>query len=231
MKDYRDQIRQSQSSVGSPAKGKFAIDSSALKVLRNTYMLLSASLAFSAACAYISMVLRVPYIGLWMLLPYFFCLWMVERNKNNSSGIFWVFALTGFLGVTLGPIISYYIAAKGGAEIVLMALAGTGAIFFAASTYITTTGKNVTGWAGFLVIGLLIAFIAAIANIFLQIEGMSLAISCIFLVICSALIMVQISSIIHGGERNYISATVMLFVMLFNIFTSLLHILGVANDD
>ena len=232
MTDFRRQIREvnKQGNATATRKTGFTADEGALKILRNTYLLLSATLVFSAVCAFISMAIGMPYLGLWMLLPYFACLYMVERNKHNSSGLFWVFALTGFMGLTAGPIISSYIAYQG-YQIVLMALAGTGAIFFAASSYVTTTGKNLSGWTGFLVIGMIVAFVAAIANFFLQIQGLSLAISSAVLFIASGIIMVQISAIVNGGERSYISATVTLFVMLYNVFFSLLHLLGFANSD
>ena len=154
---------------------------------------------------------------------------MVEKNKNRSAGLFWVFALTGWMGFTLGPMISFYLASSG-SQIILTALGGTALIFFACSSYVLVTKKELSFMSGFLMTGLIIAFIAAIANVFLQIQGLALALSCIFLLISSGIIMWQTSAIIHGGERNYISATVTLYVMLYNIFTSLLHLLSAARD-
>jgi len=206
-----------------------ALSADVSKVLRNTYALLAMTVLFSAITAGVAMALNVPYLGLWTLLPYFLCLWMTEKNKNNASGLLWVFALTGWLGFSIGPIISHYLRTSG-AEPVLTALGGTALIFFACSGYVLTTRKNLGFMSGFLITGLVVAFVGAIANIFLQIQGLSLAISCMFLVICSGLLMWQTSEIIHGGERNYISATVTLFVMIYNIFSSLLHLLGM-NDD
>lgn len=201
----------------------------ASSVLRNTYLLLSATLLFSAFTATVSMAFNFPYLGLWMLLPYFFLLWMVEKNKAKTAGIGWVFALTGWMGLSLGPILKYYISAKG-YETVTMALGGTGLIFLGSSAYILTTRKNLSFLTGFLITGILVAFIASIANAFMQIQGLSLAISSVMIFIASGFIMWQTSQIIHGGERNYISATVTLFVMLYNIFSSLLHLLGLSND-
>ena len=206
-----------------------ALDPAVVKVLRNTYMLLGATLAFSAAMAGVAMALNVPYLGLWMLLPYFLCLWMTEKNKNNSSGIFWVFALTGWLGFTIGPILNMYLALRG-AEPIMMALGSTALVFFASSAYVMTTRKNLNFMTGFLMTGMLVAFIAAIANIFLQIPALALTISAAFALISTGMIMWQTSAIIHGGERNYISATVTLFVMIYNLFLSLLHLFGM-NDD
>ena len=207
-----------------------ALDANVAKVLRNTYLLLSVTLAFSAVMAGVAMAINAPYFGLWTLLPYFICLWMVEKNKNNGSGIVWVFALTGWMGFTLGPILSMFLAVKG-AEPIVMALGSTALIFFASSAYVLTTKKNLNFMTGFLMTGMLVAFVAAIANYFLQIPALSLTVSAVFVFLSSAIIMWQTSAIIHGGERNYISATVTLFVMIYNLFVSLLQIFGIMGDD
>lgn len=205
------------------------VDAGALKVLRNTYFLLGMTLSFSALCAVIGMVMNMPYLGLWMLLPYIGILFAVEKNKNNAWGLVWVFALTGWLGLTLAPILNFYMASIG-FEPIAMALGGTAAIFFASSAYVLTTKKNLNFMTGFLMTGVLVAFIASIANVFLQIQGLALAVSCMFLVLSSGLMMWQTSAIIHGGETNYISATVTLFVSIYNVFLSLLSLLGLSND-
>jgi len=207
-----------------------ALSEDVSKVLRNTYALLALTLLFSTVTAGIAIVMNVPYLGLWMLLPYFLFLWLTEKNKNNASGLLWVFALTGWLGFSIGPIINYYLQTSGG-DVVMTSLGGTALIFFACSGYVLTTRKNLNFMSGFLVTGLVVAFVAAIANVFLQIQGLSLAISCVFLIVSSGLLMWQTSQIIHGGERNYISATVTLFVMIYNIFSSLLHLVGMSSDD
>jgi len=206
-----------------------ALDPAIIKVLRNTYMLLGVTLAFSAAMAGVAMSLNVPHFGLWTLLPYFLCLWMTEKNKNNASGILWVFALTGWLGFTLGPILNMYLAVRG-SEPIMLALGSTALVFFAASAFVMTTRKNLNFMTGFLMTGMLVAFVAAIANIFLQIPALALTVSAAFALISTGMIMWQTSAIIHGGERNYISATVTLFVMIYNLFLSLLHLFGM-NDD
>ena len=205
------------------------LDSDVGKVLRNTYMLLGASIAFSAVMAGISMLLRVPYMGLWMLLPYFALLFMIEKNKNKGAGIFWVFALTGFMGVTLGPILSAVLALRG-PEPIMLALGSTALTFFAASAYVLKTRKNLSAIGGFLFIGIAIAFIGGIANIFLQMPALTLTVSCMFAVLSTGIIMWQTSEIIHGGERNYISATVTLFVMIYNLFSILLSFFGMSDD-
>ena len=200
------------------------------KVLRSTYLLLGATVTFSAMMAGLSMAMNAPYFGLWTLLPYVLCLWMTEKNKNNASGLFWVFALTGWLGFTLGPILNMFLATQG-SEPIMLALGSTALIFFAASAYVLTTRKNLNFMTGFLMTGMLVAFVAAIANVFLQIPALSLTVSAVFAFLSSAMIMWQTSAIIHGGERNYISATVTLFVMIYNLFLSLLHIFGIMSDD
>jgi modulator of FtsH protease len=207
-----------------------ALDPAVAKVLRSTYTLLGLTLAFSALMAGISMAINAPYFGLWTLLPYFICLWMVEKNKNNASGIAWVFALTGWMGFTLGPIISMYFAAVGSGPI-MMALGSTALVFFGASAYVLTTRKNLNFMTGFLMTGILVAFIAGIANIFLKIPELLVTVCSVFAFLSAGIIMWQTSAIIHGGERNYISATVTLFVMIYNLFLSLLQLFGIMSDD
>ena len=199
-------------------------------MLRSTYMLLGTTIAFSAIMAGISMAVAAPHFGLFTLLPYFLCLWMTEKNKNSSKGLFWVFALTGWLGFTLGPILNMYMAVKG-SEPIMLALGSTALIFFAASAFVLTTRKNLSFMTGFLMTGMLVAFVAAIANVFLQIPLLSLTVSSVFALLSAGIIMWQTSAIIHGGERNYISATVTLFVMIYNLFLSLLQIFGIMGDD
>lgn len=199
------------------------------KVLRSTYMLLSMTILFSAATAGAAMALEVPYMGLWTLLPYFVLLFVVEKTKNSAWGLVSVFALTGWLGFTAGPIINFYLGVSG-YEPILMALGGTGLIFFTLSGYVLVTKKDLSFMTGFLMTGMLVAFIAAIASVFLNIPGLSLAVSCMFLLLSSGLIMWQTSAIIHGGETNYISATVTLYVMVYNIFMILLSFLGGDRD-
>ena len=207
-----------------------ALSPEVTKVLRSTYMLLGTTIAFSAIMAGISMAVDAPHFGLFTLLPYFLCLWMTEKNKNSSKGLFWVFALTGWLGFTLGPILNMYMAVKG-SEPIMLALGSTALIFFAASAFVLTTRKNLSFMTGFLMTGMLVAFVAAIANVFLQIPLLSLTVSSVFALLSAGIIMWQTSAIIHGGERNYISATVTLFVMVYNLFLSLLQIFGIMGDD
>lgn len=210
--------------------GEQASELATSKVLRSTYMLLSMTILFSAATASVAMTLDVPYMGLWTLLPYFVLLMVVEKTKNSVWGLVSVFALTGWLGFTAGPIINYYVGVSG-YEPIILALGGTGLIFFTLSGYVLVTKKDLSFMTGFLMTGMLVAFIAAIASVFLNIPGLSLAVSAMFLMLSSGLIMWQTSAIIHGGETNYISATVTLYVMLYNIFMILLSFIGGGSDD
>lgn len=202
------------------------------KVLRNTYILLALCFAFSAVTAAIAAAVGAPPLGpIMMLIPFFICLWMVEKTKESAMGLFWVFALTGWLGFSIGPLLGFVVA-NVGYEPILLSLGGTAAIFFGLSGYVLTTRKDLTFMGGFLCVGILVAFIAGIGNFFLGIQGLSLAVSCMFLMLSSGVIAWYTSVIIHGGETNYISATVMLFVAIFNIFTSLLNlILAFSGDD
>jgi len=202
-----------------------ALDPAVVKVLRSTYMLLGVTLAFSAIMAGVAMAINAPYFGLWTLLPYFICLWMTEKNKNNSMGIVWVFALTGWMGFTLGPILNMYLAVRG-AEPIMMALGSTALVFFASSAYVMTTRNNLNFMTGFLMTGMLVAFVAAIANIFLQIPAMSLAISGAVIMLMSGFILYDTSRIVNGGERNYIMATISLYLSIFNLFIHLLNLIG-----
>ena len=150
-----------------------ALDAGATKVLRNTYALLAMTLLFSALTAGVSMALNVPYLGLWTLLPYFVLLFLVEKNKNSAAGLLCVFALTGWMGFSLGPILNHYVGISG-FEPVLTALGGTAAIFFGLSAFVLVTRKDFSFATGFLGTGMLVAFVAAIANYFLHIQALSL---------------------------------------------------------
>lgn len=202
------------------------------KVLRNTYSLLSMTLLFSAAMAAVSIFLNIPHtvafmcsiaaIGLvWFVLP---------RVENSSAGIGVVFAFTGLLGIGLGPMLSSYLSLSNGPQLVATAMGGTGAIFLALSAYVLTTKKDFSFMGGFLMVGLIVVFGAAIVNIFTQMPALSLAVSAGIILLMSGFILFDTSRIINGGETNYVRATVSLFLNIYNIFTSLLHLLGMADD-
>lgn len=202
------------------------------KVIRNTYLLLSLTLAFAAASAGISAALKLPHPGILLTLVGFFgLLFAVHKLKNSGLGILAVFALTGFMGYTLGPIISRYLGLPNGGEIVMQAMAGTAVIFVGLSAYALTTKKDFSFMGGFLMVGILLAFLAGLAAIFFEIPALSLTVSAAFVLLMSGLILYETSNIIHGGETNYVLATVTLFVSIFNLFTSLLQLLGFMNGD
>ena len=202
------------------------------KVIRNTYILLSMTLAFSAVVAGFSVALGLPHPGLILtLVGYFGLLFLTTKLRNSAGGIVAVFALTGFMGYTLGPILSYYLALPNGSLIVMQAMGGTAAIFLALSGYALTTRKDFSFMGGFLMVGILVAFLAGLGAVFFSIPALSLAVSAMFVLLMSGLILFETSNIIHGGETNYVMATVTLYVSIYNLFTSLLHLLGVFNSD
>jgi modulator of FtsH protease len=202
------------------------------RVIRNTYMLLSLTLAFSALTAGLSVELKLPHLGIIITLAGFFgLLFAVHKMKDSGWGILAVFALTGFMGYTLGPVISRYLGLPNGGEIVMQAMGGTAAIFVGLSAYAVTTKKDFSFMGGFLMVGILLAFLAGLAAIFFDIPALSLTVSAAFVLLMSGLILYETSNIIHGGETNYVLATVTLFVSIFNLFTSLLHLLGFMNGD
>ena len=202
------------------------------KLLRNTYSLLALTLVFSALTAGLSMTFNLPHPGMIItLVGYFGLLYLTTKLRNSAWGIASVFALTGFMGLTLGPIVNYYLNMSGGSEIVMQALGGTGLIFFALSAYAIKSEKDFSFMGGFLMVGILVAFLAGLGAIFFEMPALSLAVSAMFVLLMSGLILYQTSQIIHGGETNYIMATVTLYVTIYNLFTSLLHLLGATSGD
>lgn len=203
------------------------------KLIRNTYTLLSLTLIFSAMMAAaahfigvgrgVSLVCSFGALALlWFVLP---------RTANSAAGLGVVFAFTGLLGFGLGPTISYYLAVPGGTQVVMTALGGTGVIFLALSGYALTTRKDFSFMGGFLVVGLLVAIVAMVANLFLAIPALSLALSAAIIMIFSGFILYDTGRMVNGGETNYIHATVSLYLSILNIFTSLLHLLGALGDE
>ena len=202
------------------------------RVIRNTYMLLSVTLAFAALTAGLSMALKLPHPGILItLVGYFGLFFAITKFRNSGLGVALVFALTGFMGYTLGPIISHYLSLPNGGQTVMMAMGGTAAIFLGLSGYALTTKKDFSFMGGFLMVGILLAFLAGLAAIFFEISALSLTVSAAFVLLMSGLILYETSNIIHGGETNYVMATVSLFVSIFNLFTSLLQLLGFANSS
>lgn len=203
------------------------------KMLRNTYMLLSMTLLFSALTAGLSMLLNLPHPGIVLtLVGYFGLLFLTTKLRNSAWGLLSIFALTGFMGLTLGPIINMYLHAfTNGSQLVMTALGGTGVIFLGLSGYALTTRKDFSFMRGFLLVGVLVAFLAGLGAIFFTIPALSLAVSAMFIVLMAGMILFQTSEIVHGGETNYIMATISLYVSIYNLFLSLLQLLGIFGGD
>ncbi|UPW17882.1 Bax inhibitor-1/YccA family protein [Agarivorans sp. TSD2052] len=202
------------------------------KVIRNTYTLLSMTLLFSGASAALSMALNLPHPGIIItLVGYFGLLYATVKCRNSGWGLVCVFALTGFMGLTLGPILTAYLSMPNGGMIVTQAMVATAVIFLSLSAYAITTKRDFSFMGGFLMVGIIVAFFAGIGAIVFAIPALSLGVSAMFVLLMSGLILYETSNIIQGGETNYIMATTSLFVAIFNLFTSLLHILGFLNGD
>jgi modulator of FtsH protease len=200
------------------------------KVLRNTYLLLGATLAFSAAMAGVAMWINLPFLGLWMLLPYFGLLYAVQATRNSGWGIVWTFGLTGFLGLTLGPILGFYLrSVPNGSQLIMTSLGVTAAAFLGLSAYAVTTKKDFSFIGGFLAIGAIGAFVLGIVAVIFHLSTLSLVVSGLFLIVSGGYILWQTSEIIRGGETNYVVATVTLYISIYNMFLSLLRLLGASN--
>ncbi len=203
------------------------------KMLRNTYTLLSMTLLFSAAMAGLAMYLNLPHPGMIItMVGYFGLLFLTSKFSNSALGLLFVFALTGFMGLTLGPIINMYLHAfSNGHELVVTALGGTGVIFLGLSAYALTTRKDFSFLGGFLMVGILVAFLAGIGAMVFAIPALSLAVSAMFILLMSGMILYQTSAIINGGETNYIMATVSLYISIYNLFLSLLQLLAAFSGE
>ena len=202
------------------------------KVIRNTYILLSMTLLFSAVTAGLSMALNLPHPGLLLtMVGYFGLLFLTNKFRNSSMGLVFVFALTGFMGVTLGPLLNMYLSLPNGDQLVMTALGATGVIFLSLSGYALSSRKDFSFMGAFLMVGILVAFLAGLASVFFTMPGLSLAVSAMFVLLMSGLILYQTSELVHGGETNYIMATVTLYISIYNLFTSLLHLLGAFGGD
>ncbi|MDH5479334.1 MAG: Bax inhibitor-1/YccA family protein [Nitrosomonas sp.] len=203
------------------------------KVLRNTYMLLSLTLLFSGLTAGISMFMNMPPMTylISVIGGMVIAMFVLPRFANSTAGIGIVFLITGLLGFGLGPMLSMYAALPNGGNVITLAFGGTGVIFMGLSAYVLTTRKDFSFLGGFLMVGFLLVLLAAVANIFLAIPAMSLMISAVVIMIMSGFILYDTSRIIHGGETNYVMATIGLYLTIFNIFISLLQILGIMGGD
>lgn len=208
------------------------------RVLKNTYLLLSLTLLFSAATAGLSMAMHLPYaVSLGSSVAAMLLLWFaVPRTANSGAGILVVFAITGLLGLGLGPMLNHYLALPNGSQLVMTAMGITGAVFLGLSGYALVSRRNFSFMTGFLMTGVLVAFLASLVALGASLlgypmPGLSLAVSALFALLMSGMILWQTSEIIHGGETNYVLATISLYVAIYNLFTSLLNLLGFASND
>ncbi|RRJ84779.1 Bax inhibitor-1/YccA family protein [Aestuariirhabdus litorea] len=202
------------------------------KVIRNTYMLLSMTLVFSALTSGIAVLTAAPAVH-WLLSLAIMIglLFAVSKARNSVWALPLVFLFTGYMGYQLGPIISYYLTLPNGGSVVTTALGMTGLIFFALSGYALTTRKDFSFMRGFLFVGLLVLIAAMLVGIFFEISGMQLAISVMAVLLFSGFILYDTSNIIHGGETNYVMATVALYLNIYNLFIHLLHLVGAFSGD
>lgn len=202
------------------------------KVLRNTYGLLAMTLGFSALCAYVSAAMHLPHPGMLVTLVGFYGLFfLTARLRNSAWGLLSTFALTGFMGYVLGPILNLYLSMANGADILTSALGMTALVFLGLSGYVLTTRKDMSFLGGFITAGFFVLLGAMLVSWIFNISGLQLAISAGFVLFSSVCILFQTSAIIHGGERNYIMATISLYVSIYNLFISLLQIFGVVSSN
>ena len=201
------------------------------KVLRNTYFLLGLTMAFSAVVAYISMSLNLPYPNLIVLLVGFYgLLFVTNRLANSAWGILAAFAFTGFMGYTIGPILNIYVA-RGMEDLIMLAFAGTAIVFFACSAYVLTTKKDMSFLSTAIFSLFIVLLLGIVARFFFQIPALAVGISALFVVFSTMTILYETSNIIHGGETNYIRATVSIYVSIYNLFISLLRLLSIFSSD
>src|SRR3990167_7310780 len=200
-------------------------------VLRNTYLLLSLTLLFSAAMAGFGMTMQISFSGsIFLFVASFALLFATSALRNSAWGILMIFAFTGCMGFSMGPMLNHFIRGySNGGQLILTALGGTGVTFILSSAYVLVTKKELSHWSKFLMIGLVLCIIASIGNIFLKMPAMQLAISTLLTFIATLLMMYDTSRIIHGGERNYIMATMSLYLDIQVLFQNLLMLLGALN--
>jgi modulator of FtsH protease len=227
------EINDGQSATINPARSRAGAGIEINKVLRNTYLLLSMTLLFSGLTESISMALNMPPMTylISVIGGMVIAMFVLPRFANSPAGIGIVFLVTGLLGFGLGPMLSMYASLPNGGNIIMLSLGGTGVIFMGLSAYVLATRKDFSFLGGFLMVGFLLVLVAAVANIFLQMPVMSLMISSVVILIMSGFILYDTSRIIHGGETNYILATIGLYMTIFNIFISLLQLLGIMGGD
>lgn len=220
-------MRLNETTIGYQQESSFSTSS----VLRNTYLLLSLTLLFSAAMAGFGMTMQVSFSGsIFLFVASFALLFATSALRNSAWGILMIFAFTGCMGFSMGPMLNHFIRGySNGGQLILTALGGTGLTFFVSSAYLLVTKKELSHWSKFLMIGLILCIVASIGNIFLKMPAMQLAISTLLTFIATLLMMYDTSRIIHGGERNYIMATMSLYLDIQVLFQNLLMLLGMLN--
>lgn len=203
------------------------------QVLRNTYLLLAMTLLCSAATAGFALMINAAPLNIFVtIIGMYGLLFLTQALRNSGAGLLAIFAFTGFMGYTIGPILNFYIHSfSNGAQLVMTSLGATGLIFFALSGYVLTTRKDFSYLSGFIFVAVMVAFLGMIAGIFLQIPALQLLISAAFVLISSGMILFQTSMIINGGERNYIMATITLYVSIYNLFLSLLQLFAAFSGN
>jgi len=201
------------------------------RVLRNTYMLLGMTLLATAASSGLAIILNLPPLAaIVCMIASFIMIFVVNKTADSAKGLGMIFIFSILMGMSLGPMLQMYLKMANGPSIVFQAFTGTALIFFSLSAYALTTRKDFSFMGGFLMVGMIVAVVAVIANIFLHIPVLSLTISAVIILLMSGLILFDTSRIIHGGETNYIRATISLYLNVYNIFIHLLSILGVVDD-
>lgn len=202
------------------------------KILRQTYMLLGMTLAFSAAMTAVAVSVNAqPMNWIVSLVVMIGLLFAVQAKRNSVWALPLVFAFTGWMGWSLGPMVNFVLGSAGGMGILFNATAGTAVTFFALSAYAITSGRDFTFMRGFLMTGLVVCLLAIVAGFFFQIPGMQLAISGALILLAAGFILFDTSNIVNGGETNYIMATVALYVNIYMLFSNLLAIMGVMGGD
>ncbi|MCL6414872.1 Bax inhibitor-1/YccA family protein [Aestuariirhabdus sp. Z084] len=202
------------------------------KVIRNTYMLLSMTLVFSALVSAVAVLTAAPAVH-WILSLAIMIglLFAVSKARNSIWALPLVFLFTGYMGYQLGPLLSAYLTLPNGSSIVTTALGMTGLIFFSLSGYALTTRKDFSFLRGFLFVGLIVLIAASLIGMFFEVSGLHIAISVAAVLIFSGYILYDTSNIIHGGETNYVMATVSLYLNIYLLFVHLLNLVGIFGGD
>ncbi|WP_438767369.1 Bax inhibitor-1/YccA family protein [Kushneria sp. TE3] len=202
------------------------------KVLRNTYMLLAMTLLFSAVTAGIAMSMGIQRMNIFVFfIGAYGLMFLVHKTANSAAGLLATFAFTGFMGFTLGPILSAYLTLSNGPQLIMTALGMTAATFVGLSAVALITRKDFSFLSNFIMAGAIVLIVAMVVAMVFNISGLALAVSAGFVLFASAVILFETSQVIHGGQDNYILATISLYVAIYNLFISLLSLLGLTSSD